>query len=332
MLLRRLWALSLLPAASLLVVDQTCTVELGAVESGQTIESVSLSLSLRPADPLPTRMLHALRFATAHNLDTGAGCDDVRCVARALVDQVDRTACAKLRRANVEFVSVGEACWLALGLRSSGARTTAFPFDWNVAPLSAMAQLLRSDFGGFLEDVRFGSPKKRILVDEESSGRPETTFFDHLIIPAWSERARVLFVHDFEHGSAAELASVRAKYERRAARLGALLAQNETHVYLVERPITLNDWQLSVLDELGVNHTALFNAEAYTTARRELVDYFADRPNVHVIDEGEAIALLGALEIPVDAVMYGPGPYYYGDYLDQPSGSYALSKVQFQVV
>ena len=332
MLLRRLWALSLLPAASLLVVDQTCTVELGAVESGQTIESVSLSLSLRPADPLPTRMLHALRFATAHNLDTGAGCDDVRCVARALVDQVDRTACAKLRRANVEFVSVGEACWLALGLRSSGARTTAFPFDWNVAPLSAMAQLLRSDFGGFLEDVRFGSPKKRILVDEESSGRPETTFFDHLIIPAWSERARVLFVHDFEHGSAAELASVRAKYERRAARLGALLAQNETHVYLVERPITLNDWQLSVLDELGVNHTALFNAEAYTTARRELVDYFADRPNVHVIDEGEAIALLGALEIPVDAVMYGPGPSYYGGYLDQPSGSYALSKVQFQVV
>ena len=332
MLLRRLWALSLLPAASLLVVDQTCTVELGAVESGQTIESVSLSLSLRPADPLPTRMLHALRFATAHNLDTGAGCDDVRCVARALVDQVDRTACAKLRRANVEFVPIGEACWLALGLRSSGARTTAFPFDWNVATLSAMAQLLRSDFGGFLEDVRFGSPKKRILVDEESSGRPETTFFDHLIIPAWSERARVLFVHDFEHGSAAELASVRAKYERRAARLGALLAQNETHVYLVERPITLNDWQLSVLDELGVNHTALFNAEAYTTARRELVDYFADRPNVHVIDEGEAIALLGALEIPVDAVMYGPGPYYYGDYLDQPSGSYALSKVQFQVV
>ena len=71
--------------------------------------------------------------------------------------------------------------WLALGLRSSGARTTAFPFDWNVAPLSAMAQLLRSDFGGFLEDVRFGSPRKRILVDEESSGRPETTFFDHLI-------------------------------------------------------------------------------------------------------------------------------------------------------
>ena len=96
--------------------------------------------------------------------------------------------------------------------------------------------------------------------------------------------------------------------------------------------ITLNDWQLSVLDELGVNHTALFNAEAYTTARRELVDYFADRPNVHVIDEGEAIALLGALEIPADAVMYGPGPYYYGGYLDQPSGSYALSKVQFQVV
>ena len=326
-MLWRLWLLSLLPAASQFVVDQTCTVELGTFESGQT-----LSLSLRPADPLPTRILHALRFATAHNLDTGAGCDDVRCVARALVDQVDRTACAKLRRANVEFVPIGEACWLALGLRSSGARTTAFPFDWNVAPLSAMAQLLRSDFGGFLEDVRFGSPKKRILVDEESSGRPETTFFDQLIIPAWSERARVLFVHDFEHGSAAELASVRAKYERRAARLGALLAQNETHVYLVERPITLNDWQLSVLDELGVNHTALFNAEAYTTARRELVDYFADRPNVHVIDEGEAIALLGALEIPADAVMYGPGPYYYGGYLDQPSGSYALSKVQFQVV
>ena len=315
-MLWRLWLLSLLPAASQFVVDQTCNVELGTFESGQT-----LSLSLRPADPLPTRILHALRFATAHNLDTGAGCDDFGCVARALVDQVDRTACAKLRRANVEFVSVGEACWLALGLRSSGARTTAFPFDWNIAPLSAMTQLLRSDFGGFLEDVRFSSPKQRILVDEDSSGAGVDIIQDHLIIPAWSERARVLFVHDFENGSAAELASVRAKYERRAARLGALLAQNETHVYLVERPITLNDWQTMVLDELGVNHTALFNAEAYTAARSELVGHFADRPNVHIIDEGEAIALLGTLEIPVATVIYG----------DQPRGSHAWSNVQFQV-
>ena len=315
---RHLWALSLLGTGSLFVVDQTCTLELGTVvESGQT-----LSLSLRPADPLPTRVLHALRFATAHNLDTGAGCSDVRCVARALVEQLDRTACAKLRRANVEFVSVGEACWLALGLRKAGARTTAFPFDWNIVPLSAVALLLRSEFGGFLEDVRFGAPKQRILVvDEDARGAAVDIIEDHLIVPAWSERARVLFVHDFVNGSAAELASVREKYGRRVARLGALLQQRETHVYLVERPISLNEWQTAVLDELGVNHTALFNAEAYQTARRELIDWFADRTNIHLIDEGEAIALLEVLDIPITAKIDE----------DQPSGSYALSRIQFAV-
>ena len=266
------------------------------------IDGVQHALSMRPTDPLPTRTLVALRFATAHHL-IGAGCDTYACAARVLVERFDATPCAALGRADVVFVSVSEACWIALHLRAAGARYTALPFDWNVLPLASVVAALRDEHGfeRFLDDARFARPTTRIIVDDDHSGDDggAEVLEGRVTVPAYSPRSGVLFVHDFESGNTTELARVRAKYARRGERLRALLAQREAHVYLITSPLSPNEWQRGVFDELGVGDVeARFGARAYTRAARELRELFDERQNVHVINESEAVALLEAAGIP----------------------------------
>ena len=304
LLLLSLVCLSCLPRPSSSEDDalHTCSLSLD-VPSGPT------SFAVRPRHPYVTKYLAALRFARRHGLSHGDGCDSQECVARRLLRAVDRGLCAQLQRQRAFFVSVGESCAVATALRSLGARSAAFPFDWNLKPLESVVSMLRSNFSSASsllrpETTRFakapygslGAPRETHA--SASSERP--------LVPAMDDAAGILFTHDFFEAAAGDDAStrrdridaVRAKYARRIRRLQRLLTreEREAHVFLVTKPAQPGAWtpdgETPAFAELGVDPAAWFNAERFERARASLVEFFAKRPNVHVISSEEASDLL----------------------------------------
>ena len=284
----------------------TCTLTV-AVPSGRA------TFAVRPRDPFVVKFLAALRFTRQNGLNHGSGCDTAECVAKHILGEVDQGLCAQLLRHNAVFVSVGESCNVAIALRDLGARSAAFPFDWNLKPLDSVVAMLRSNFSSpFLrpESMRVANvrlPKNALESDGFKDGIPRNIT---MAVPTIDDAASILLPHDFIAASDdidagvddRNLASARAKYERRIQRLQRLLAQDATHVFLVTERADYQNWPSAswnpfvrlelAFEHFGVDPATWFNHKRFERARNALVDLFARRPNVHVVTHEEASDLL----------------------------------------
>ena len=102
---------------------------------------------------------------------------------------------------------IGSSCLCASSLRDSGLRLSSGPFDWLLGPsLLERAKLIAADFSGWMEPGEF-----------EFAGNPHNSITDSYR----NLKTGYKFSHDFSAGGdfAAEFPDVKAKYDRRVARL-----------------------------------------------------------------------------------------------------------------
>ena len=143
------------------------------------------------------------------------------------------------------FVPVGINCAPTHFLGANRLRKGAYPFDWNVTPLSSMIELIENDFHDYLrlENLEFLPPTRRMLFKERGVGLKAS---DELITPVICRRYNILFPHDFSEAGIDDYEEVRNKYLRRIERFKKCVSEHD--VRLVYHIKDLNDWQKEQYD------------------------------------------------------------------------------------
>lgn len=146
------------------------------------------------------------------------------------------------RRSDYEIVPLGVDCKISHLLRERGLRLTAFPFDWNVAPVASAIELLSNDFADFLnpDNLVFLPPVDRLLFAENGA---EIQMKNDVITPVVCKRYRMLFPHDFSKAGREDLPAVQNKYARRVERLMELL-HSTVRLVFIAHDRELNSWQM----------------------------------------------------------------------------------------
>lgn len=148
------------------------------------------------------------------------------------------------------FIPIGVDCSVTHYLRKQNMRVQAFPFDWNVTPISSAISLIHNGFSDFLEDQNlvFLPPVKRMLFEENGI---DLKVVDEIITPIVCQKYKMLFPHDLSEVGERGLPTVKQKYKRRIRRLLKVLDDSEKVLFVFNsRPI--NAWQLAQYESSGV--------------------------------------------------------------------------------
>ena len=96
----------------------------------------------------------------------------------------------------IAYIPIGVDCSASHYLRAIDRRREAYPFDWNVTPISSAIQLIANGFQGFLEreTLLFLPPTKRLRFDENGIDLKIT---NEIVTPVICLRYKILFAHDF---------------------------------------------------------------------------------------------------------------------------------------
>lgn len=149
------------------------------------------------------------------------------------------------------YVPIGVECSVSHYLRSVGKRKEAYPFDWNVVPITSAIQLMANNFYGFLEkeSLVFLPPTKRLLFNESGT---DLIISNEIITPVICARYGILFPHDFSENGIADYLIIKEKYERRIQRLILALHKHSRPIF-VYNDVCLNEWQLNQYKLAGID-------------------------------------------------------------------------------
>ena len=149
------------------------------------------------------------------------------------------------------FVPIGVDCSVSHYLRNKNMRVQAFPFDWNVTPISSAITLIQNGFNDFMEEKNliFLPPVKRMLFEENGV---DLKVVDEIITPVICKKYKILFPHDFSVAGKEDVFVVKQKYERRIRRLVKLLDESEKLLFVFNLRL-INEWQLAQYEFSGVN-------------------------------------------------------------------------------
>ena len=140
------------------------------------------------------------------------------------------------------YIPIGINCSISHYLRSNKLRHQAFPFDWNITPITTALSLINNKFENFLnlQNLQFLPPAKRLLFAEDGINLKST---NDIITPVICHHYGILFPHDFSVAGIDDYTLVKDKYSRRIENLMSLIEdeKNIVFIYHVERP---NVWQL----------------------------------------------------------------------------------------
>ncbi len=148
------------------------------------------------------------------------------------------------------LIPIGIDCSVTYYLRNSQRRLQAFPFDWNVTPISSALKLIQNGFADFMEEsnLLFLPPVNRMLFEENGI---DLKISKEIITPVLDKKYNILFPHDFSAKGKKDLPSVKEKYERRIGRLKKRLEKSETTIFVYNLK-TINDWQLLQYESSGI--------------------------------------------------------------------------------
>ena len=139
------------------------------------------------------------------------------------------------------LIPIGIDCSVALYLRDIRERKQAFPFDWNVTPISSAIELIHDGFAEFMfeRNLMYLPQADRTLVREQED---DVRILPDIVTPVIDTKNKILFPHDFSVVGKADIVSVRQKYERRILRLKEVLKKAEeiVFIYNLREP---NFWQ-----------------------------------------------------------------------------------------
>ncbi|MEM9161802.1 MAG: DUF1796 family putative cysteine peptidase, partial [Cyanobacteria bacterium P01_F01_bin.4] len=108
------------------------------------------------------------------------------------------------------FIPIGVDCSVTHYLRKQKMRVQAFPFDWNVTPISSAISLIQNGFTDFMEEqnLLFLPPVKRMLFEENGI---DLKVVDDIITPVVCKKYKILFPHDLSAAGKNDLPTVKQK-------------------------------------------------------------------------------------------------------------------------
>lgn len=149
-------------------------------------------------------------------------------------------------------------CAGANALVDKHLRKTAFPFDWNIAPLHSIYNLIKNDFKGFLD-------KKYLVYSSKSfSHKYDNEREVDNLIPVFDTKYGFLFVHDFTLDDTYDI--IYDKYKNRINRFKHIV-KNEENIFVYGfnsdyiKDIYLN-W-VSYFDDPTIFDSNILNLEKY---------------------------------------------------------------------
>lgn len=149
------------------------------------------------------------------------------------------------------LIPIGIDCSVTHHLRKSGLRVRAFPFDWNVTPISSAVSLIQTRFNNFMDESNlvFLPPTNRVLFEENGI---ELKVVNEVITPVVDKKHKMLFPNDFSSAGEGDLALVKKKYDKRIYRLLELIDTSEEIIFLFNLG-NINDWQAEQYRHSGIN-------------------------------------------------------------------------------
>ena len=151
-----------------------------------------------------------------------------------------------------EIVPLGVNCSTAHFLRRQNLRKTAYPFDWIVAPISSVADLINDSFFDYFTEKNFVylPVVQRTLYNEDGSALEVS---ETLVTPVICKKYKLLFPHDFPENVSGEFSRVKQKYCRRLERFQSLLNSKKKILFIVNFGSNeVNEWQLEQYRLAGV--------------------------------------------------------------------------------
>ena len=142
------------------------------------------------------------------------------------------------KQSNKILIPIGRKCEVALGLRMYHLRKQAYPFDWNIVPISTALELIENRFKDFLaeENLIFLPPIKGRPLNEKNElvTNNDGSILWTLRIPVICRKYNMLFPHDFSEKGIDDLPIVKEKYSRRISRLLKKLDKGEDILFLYD--------------------------------------------------------------------------------------------------
>lgn len=158
----------------------------------------------------------------------------------------------------MNYIPLTFDCEGANTLRNKDLRNISLPFDWNIAPLYSIHNLIKNNFKGFLN-------KKYLIYSNKSFSAKydNETEVDNLI-PVFDTKYGFLFVHDFTLNDNYDI--IYEKYKRRIIRFNNIL-KNEENIFVYDfNPDYIKkiytEWA-SYFDDLTIFDSNILNLEKY---------------------------------------------------------------------
>jgi hypothetical protein len=142
------------------------------------------------------------------------------------------------KQSNKILIPIGRKCEVAIGLRIYHLRKQAYPFDWNIVPISTALELIENRFKDFLaeENLIFLPPIKGRPLNKKNElvTNNDGSILWTVRIPVICKKYNMLFPHDFSEKGIDDLPIVKEKYSRRISRLIKKIDKGEDILFLYD--------------------------------------------------------------------------------------------------
>ena len=194
---------------------------------------------------------------------------------------------------NKILIPIGRKCNVANALRIYHLRKQAYPFDWNVVPISIALELIENRFKDFLSEDNLiflppikGRPlnKKNELVTNNDGSILWT-----LMIPVICKKYNMLFSHDFSEKGINDLPIVKEKYSRRISRLLKKIDKGEDILFLYDDREIYKD-QYPLYESVGIDIKNILSTDNILNMKNDLnipmenfISYTSRLPSIFTI-------------------------------------------------
>ncbi len=180
----------------------------------------------------------------------------------------------EIRYSNKILIPIGRQCVIANTLRIYHLRKKAYPFDWNIVPISTALKLIENRFKDFLseENLVFLPPvKDRPLnkKDELVENIDGSIFWD-LRTPVICKKYKMLFLHDFSEKGIDDLPIVKEKYRRRIFQMLEIIDKGKDILFLYDNSEIQNKEIFQIYKSAGMDIKKILSNDDFLNMKSNL--------------------------------------------------------------
>ena len=172
-----------------------------------------------------------------------------------------------LNKVMIPIIPIGANCEPSHHLNCIQIRQIAYPFDWNVTPLTTVIELFANNFSDILNYDNFIFSYKTLSVIEKD----DKIIINREVVTTFDKKLKIFYPHDFTDNSDLIKKEIKEKYLRRVERMKDVLNTSEEVVlYISNSPMTpkVRQHYTNVLNEIP---DSLINPQKYIPKLAEIM-------------------------------------------------------------